>query len=253
MILRSTVVLLSLGAAASVQQMSSHGFKLQQMRFDRVRAAAQKKEESLKLLLSRHGLSYPPRRLYIRAFKRERNVEVWAADEATKPLTLIKEYKACEVSGDLGPKRRQGDGQVPEGFYFIDRFNPLSNFHLSLGINYPNPSDRILGDKGNLGGDIFIHGGCATIGCIPITDAGIQELYLLAVEAKSSGQQSIPVHIFPTRLDDAAIRQLTSGYSHNQDLVRFWLNLKQGYDAFERTRRVPGVSVDRKGHYQFSR
>lgn len=104
---------------------------------------------------------------------------------------LIKDYQICSLSGELGPKRQQGDLQVPEGFYWIDRFNPASNFYLSLGINYPNQFDRILGKSGELGGDIFIHGGCVTIGCIPITDDKIKELYLIAVEAKSNGQDGV--------------------------------------------------------------
>jgi murein L,D-transpeptidase YafK len=97
----------------------------------------------------------------------------------------IKTYTVCATSGLIGPKRMQGDLQIPEGFYYIDRFNPYSNFYLSLGINYPNTSDRILGDKNNLGGDIFIHGDCVTIGCLPITDSEIKELYIFCVEAKT--------------------------------------------------------------------
>ena len=77
--------------------------------------------------------------------------------------------------GQPWPQATQGDSQVPEGFYHMDRFNPLSNFHLSLGVSYPNQSDRILGASGRLGGDIFIHGDCVTIGCVPITDEGIRE------------------------------------------------------------------------------
>ncbi|HET9532720.1 MAG TPA: L,D-transpeptidase family protein, partial [Blastocatellia bacterium] len=147
---------------------------------------------------------------------------------------MVKQYAFCASSGGLGPKRRQGDGQIPEGFYHIDRFNPVSNFHLSLGINYPNRSDRILGGAGRMGGDIFIHGGCATIGCVPITDDGIKELYIVAVAARSYGQSAIPVHIFPTKLDSAGMKRLERKFNGEARLLDFWLNLKLGFDFFER-------------------
>jgi hypothetical protein len=107
------------------------------------------------------------------------------------------------MAGELGPKRKQGDNQTPEGFYAISYFNPRSDFHLSLHIDYPNRRDRAAGADGvKLGGDIFIHGGCLSEGCLAITDEGIRELYWLAVEARSVGQRRIPVHIFPARLGD---------------------------------------------------
>ena len=120
---------------------------------------------------------------------------------------LVKRYDVVgcmgqdsPVSGILGPKRQEDDWQIPEGFYHIDRFQPDSKFYISLGIGYPNTSDKILGVKDNLGCDIFIHGGCATVGCIPITDDQIKELYLVALETQSNSERRIPVHIFPARL-----------------------------------------------------
>ncbi len=108
--------------------------------------------------------------ILLRAYKQESELELWAKNKKDKQYTLLKTYKICASSGTLGPKRKQGDIQVPEGFYVIDRFNPVSNFYLSLGVSYPNASDKILGVKGALGGDIFIHGNCVTIGCLPISD-----------------------------------------------------------------------------------
>ena len=83
-------------------------------------------------------------------------------------------------SGTTGPKRLQGDFQVPEGFYHINEFNPNSNYHLSMGLNYPNSSDRILSDSLRPGGEIYIHGSCVSVGCIPLNDDEIEELYLIA-------------------------------------------------------------------------
>src|SRR5690606_7945323 len=136
-------------------------------------------------------------------------------------------YPICARSGILGPKEKQGDGQVPEGFYYINRFNPVSNFHLSLGINYPNEADSRRNPKGNLGGDIFIHGSCVTIGCLPLTDNLIKEVYLLSIHAYANGQTKIPVYIFPFRMTDDQMMTYISQYSDNPSLVNFWKNLKQ--------------------------
>jgi len=205
-------------------------FKEDQLRYARVREAAKQKASHLKQLFADQGLPYPPGQIFIRIFKQEQIVELWGLSKKDAKFHLVTSYPICAPSGILGPKRRQGDLQVPEGFYHIDRFNPFSNFHLSLGLNYPNASDRVLGVKGNLGGDVFIHGACVTIGCVPITDDEIKELYLAAVEARSNGQRNIPVHIFPARLDDRGLERLQKIFSERADLLSFWENLKPGYD-----------------------
>src|SRR5262249_603930 len=145
-----------------------------------------------------------------------------------------------------------GDEQVPEGFYTLDWFNPQSNFHLSLHISYPNRSDRILGSRDNPGGNIFLHGNCVTIGCVPITDEGIKEGYWLAVLARSSGQKEIPMEIFPARLDDAGLDRLVPYYRDRPQLLAFWQNLQEGYRQFEREHRPPKVGVDSAGRYVFA-
>ncbi|HWP45014.1 MAG TPA: L,D-transpeptidase family protein [Blastocatellia bacterium] len=218
-----------------------------------MRAAAAEKAARIKEMFRRKGINFPPDSILLRVFKRERVLELWARDSKADRFELVKQYAVCSSSGQLGPKRRQGDGQIPEGFYQVDRFNPVSNFHLSLGIDYPNRSDRILGGAGDLGGDIFIHGGCVTIGCVPITDEGIKELYLIAVEARSSGQTAIPVHIFPSRLDEAGMRRLEREYAGDGRLIEFWRNLKEGFDLFESRRKLPVVRVDRRARYAFGR
>jgi murein L,D-transpeptidase YafK len=182
-------------------------------------------------------------------FKREAIMEIWTRQARIDTFVLLTEYKICASSGNPGPKRRERDGQVPEGFYQIVDFNPRSNFYLSLGIDYPNRSDRILGAAGYLGGDIYIHGECVTTGCIPITNDKIKELYLMAVEAKSAGQTRIPVHIFPTRLDEVGMRSLKNDFRDNQNLIDFWTNLKEGFHYFEKHHRSPVVTVGQSGRY----
>jgi murein L,D-transpeptidase YafK len=246
------VLSLTFTMICACQPTDSQNFSDKQQRHPRVRTAFEEKDGPLRSLFADKGILYPPQKLFIRIFKKEKILEVWAFSASDAVFKLAKRYAICRTSGNLGPKRREGDLQIPEGFYFIDRFNPKSNFHLSLGINYPNQADRVLGKKGNLGGDIFIHGGCATIGCVPITDEYIKEVYWLAVQAKSNGHAKIPVHIFPTELDDQTMRRLKTTFPNDDALINFWKNLKTGYNWFEKSRKLPKISVNRQGLYQFS-
>ncbi|MDR0660921.1 MAG: L,D-transpeptidase family protein [Prevotellaceae bacterium] len=170
-------------------------FKERQKKYPRVRQAYADKEKVAEKSLADNGIKASTLQPHLRTFKQEKELQVWAKNKNDEKYTLIKTYKFRSLSGALGTRRKQGDRQVPEGFYRIDRFNPYSNFYLSLGISYPNKSDQVLGVKGKPGGDIFIHGDCATIGCIPITDDKIKELYVYCVEAKNNNTL-IPVTIF---------------------------------------------------------
>ncbi len=117
-------------------------------------------------------------------------------------------------------------------------------------MSYPNRADVILGEKGRLGGDIFIHGDCVSIGCIAITDAMIDEVYTLAVLARARGQRRIPVHIFPGRLDEEGMAYFERRYGGA--LLEFWKNLSVGYRWFEEKKALPKVDVLADGRYAFS-
>lgn len=213
----------------------------------RLRAALANTQGALERHFAERGLPFPPREVFLRAFKHERELELWAKN-ASGEWVLAKTFPVCMASGEAGPKRRLGDLQVPEGFYHVDRFNPWSDFHLSLGINYPNESDRILGERGRLGGDIFIHGSCVSIGCLAITDPLIEELYAVTWLARGRGQREIPVHIFPARMDGPAMRELRAEAS--AELLRFWEDLELGYRWFEEKRRLPRIRVGSDGRYR---
>lgn len=225
-------------------------FRRGQERFPRVRAARAQAQPRLDALFRAAGLTYPAREIFLRAFKMEGELELWARDDNAAPFTLVKTYAICASSGTIGPKRRQGDLQVPEGFYHVSGFNPWSRFHLSLRVDYPNRADRILGGDGDLGGDIFIHGSCVTIGCIPLLDDPIEEVYLAAIDARDSGQARIAVHIFPCRFAGGWLRLEREAW-RRPGLMEFWRNLKEGYDHFERGHRLPTVWVTRDGRYAF--
>ena len=216
---------------------SSATFWRQQLRYPRVRAARAVAGPVVAARLHAHALAPDRLEILFRLLKTHRELEVWARNRNGGPFELLHAYPLAATSGTLGPKRRAGDGQVPEGFYEIDRFNPNSNFHLSLGLNYPTAAERALGEP-DPGGDIFIHGGKVTIGCLPITDAGIKEVYLLAVLARAAGQAVIPVHIFPFPITDAELAQ-RAGSPH----LAHWRGLRAGYAYFEQHHEPAGLAA----------
>ncbi len=226
------------------------GFKEEQMAFPRVRDAYAEKGEWMRQLLRDGGLEAGDLKLYIRIFKQEKELEVWAKKKEEPGYFLLHTIPVCRTSGSPGPKRKQGDRQIPEGFYHIDRFNPASRFHLSLGINYPNVSDRILGDPGRPGGDIFIHGSCVTIGCVPVTNRRIKELYILCVEAVNNGQHNIPVTIFPARMTDPNLEELRKDLPAGRGCAGLWEDLKRAYDRFESGHQLPRIEFLADGRHR---
>lgn len=220
-----------------------------QLGYPRVRTAYLEKEDAVKKLFRDKNLVYTGFNLFIRVFKQEALLEVWIKSNGKQNYTLLHTYDVCAGSGTSGPKRKEGDFQVPEGVYSINHFNPSSNFHLSLGLNYPNASDRILSDSQKPGGEIYIHGNCVTVGCLPLTDDKIKELYVLAVEARNNGQDNISVHIFPCRMSSNRFAVIQKDYPQH---IRFWNNLKPVFDDFEKTKRLAHVSVNSKGEYRLT-
>src|SRR5215467_5285792 len=208
------------------------------------------KEDTLQKQFAAKKLVWPAKYIYIRSFKYDSQMEVWVKNDIKDPFQLFKTYKICALAGTLGPKRMAGDFQVPEGFYYINEFNPRSNYYLALGINYPNVSDRILSDSLQPGGDIYIHGSCVTVGCIPMTDQQIDELYILAAHAKDAGEDFIPVHIFPIRYNvKRSVDYLSKLTKDDPELKQFALRLEDAFDYFEKYRQVPVIMVDEKGGY----
>ena len=214
--------------------------------------ALKRKEDTLQKQFQARGLEWPAKYLYIRDFKYDGQLEIWVKNDRKEQFKLFKTYRVCALAGTLGPKRMAGDYQVPEGFYYINEFNPNSNYYLSLGINYPNQSDRILSDSSRPGGDIYIHGSCVTVGCIPVTDQQIDEIYILAAYAKASGQDYIPVHIFPIRYSNKkGVEYLNALTKNDKQLKAFADKLENVYDHFELTRQLPVIMTNRSGDYVY--
>ncbi|HHH26986.1 MAG TPA: hypothetical protein ENK57_01370 [Polyangiaceae bacterium] len=211
----------------------------------RVAEARRTKLAVVEQLFEEAGLSYPPAELLLRGFKRERQLEVWATSTAGEPMRRVATYSICAASGVLGPKRQEGDGQVPEGYYRISYLWPKSAFYLAMKVGYPNVSDRRLGHPTMPGSDIMIHGGCASIGCLAMSDERIQEIYVMASEVQ--GRAPVTVHLYPTR-DRTWLAEQPAWQEHGA----FWDNLYEGFDLFEASHRPPQVQVDIRGAYRFT-
>lgn len=218
----------------------------EQLKYSRVRAAYAEKKELIDTRLEEMGLTKSNHRVMVKAYKYEQIVRVFVRSKSEGKWKVYRQYPFCWFSGELGPKRKQGDFQIPEGYYKINHFNPYSTFHLSLGVSYPNKADRIKSMASDKGGAIYMHGGCATIGCIPIEDEPIKEVYILSVLAINNGQSSVPIHIFPFDYSrpkfDAAILK----YPEHQE---FWSNLFESEQLFIQDSVQRQVSVNSSGNY----
>jgi murein L,D-transpeptidase YafK len=192
-----------------------------------------------------------PGEVFLRWFKREAELELWARNPGRR-FRLISTYPILASSGEPGPKRREGDRQVPEGFYEIDRFNPQSAYHLSLGLNYPNAADLVLSDHDEPGSDIFIHGSNVSIGCAPLGDDAIEEVYLAAFDARKYGQAKIQVHVFPARMSGPEWEAFASEQiARRPELADFWAQLRPAFEHFEKHRTLPEINIESDGRYVF--
>lgn len=245
-----TAVLLIFGIAL-VSFTFHTDFLTEQKKYERVRTAVKDKQDYVGKQLSESKITLDNLNLLLVAYKDNDVLDVYAKTKQATNYKKILTYQICSRSGQLGPKRKEGDGQVPEGFYHIDRFNPKSNFYLSLGINYPNLSDKRKSKASSLGGDIFIHGSCVTVGCLPMTDDYIKEIYLLAAHARNNGQTKIPVYVFPFKMTDESLSSYKSRYKANKELISFWDNLKTGHDKFLKDLKELNIKVTDNGDYTF--
>lgn len=140
--------------------------------------------------------AYPPGRVTLLASKSEAQLELWAASKHGG-YRLVHRYPIQGLSGELGPKLREGDKQVPEGVYAIESLNPNSSYHLSMKLDYPNAFDRDRAQadrRTHPGTNIFIHGKTRSVGCLAMGDPAIEELFVLIAD---TGVEAVRVLIFP--------------------------------------------------------
>jgi len=191
------------------------------------------------------GVEYPPQRFALLGFKLERELHLLASGSG-RDLTFIRSYPIQGMSGTLGPKLHEGDGQVPEGIYGIVYLNPNSVAHLSLALSYPNEYDRARAaedGRDTLGGDIMIHGGSASSGCLAMGDDAAEELFVLAAE--SSWEEAVVV-LSPVDFRRHALPvEYRAGPPWVEDLyARLRAELERFPDGHQRSSRntFPGVA-----------
>ena len=217
-----------------------------QLKYKHVKQAYDEKLIEIKTTLSTFQYEVTDFELMIKAYKYEEIMTVYVRKKSTNEWFLYERFPFCNTSGTLGPKIREWDGQIPEGYYFVNDFNPYSSFLLSLGVSYPNAADKLKRPDPKKGDGIYIHGGCATIGCIPIQDDPIMELYILAVLAKNNGQGQIPVHIFPFEYSEVKMDIASRQFPEHVD---FWKNIFSIEMNFDSTHVQSAVGIDKVGNY----
>lgn len=138
---------------------------------------------SATLALAQEPVSLGPQADLIMVYKSSRKMVLFNNEI---PLATYRIDLGFAPSGD---KNQSGDGRTPEGTYYIDRRNPDSRFHLSLGLSYPNTEDIAEAAARGVdpGGDIFIHGGPRsfwqnfvqdwTAGCISVNNREIEQIW----------------------------------------------------------------------------
>jgi len=168
-------------------------------------------------------------------------------DSVKQQYKLFKTYRIAGNSGVLGPKLAEGDRQMPEGFYEVKKsaLNPNSRYHLSFNIGYPNSYDRYHKRTGSF---IMVHGSNVSIGCYAMTDAGIEEIYLLVEAALQNGQKTVPFHTYPFRFQQGWKKQV----GQNHQCATFWSELEPAYHHFN-THHTPAKVAHAKGKYVITR
>ena len=173
---------------------------------ERVAQHATAVEQRLQARFTSASLLYPGQQLAFVAFKDVRRLEVYGRMSSDHPWSFVTEYPILAASGSLGPKLREGDRQVPEGVYRAELLNPNSKFHLSIRLDYPNAFDRQIArsdGRTQLGGDIMIHGGAASIGCLAIGNEGAEDLFVLTALV---GKEQVRIVVSPTDFRETAAR-----------------------------------------------
>jgi murein L,D-transpeptidase YafK len=179
----------------------------------------------------------------IRTYKKEAELEIWKM-KSNGEYGLLKTYPMCRWSGQLGPKKREGDMQVPEGFYSIapGQMNPNSHYYLAFNVGYPNAYDRAYG---RTGGNVMVHGVCSSAGCFSMTDEQVADIYAIARDSFAGGQREVQLQSYPFHMTAENMAKFRLDPN-----IDFWKNLKDGSDHFEVTKNEPSVLVCGK-HYVF--
>lgn len=175
--------------------------------------------------------------VFIRAFKQEKRLHLYVQPGGAGRFVEFANWPICAASGVLGPKKAEGDKQVPEGVYGVtpEAMNNASSYHLSMNVGYPNAFDQALGRTGSF---IMIHGRCESVGCLAMTDPVIEDIWTLVSAAHRAGQTKVDVHIFPF-VSSAKVLE-----SHTQsEHLAFWTDLMAIQNAFDTIGLPPTIAI----------
>jgi len=197
------LIFLGLGALVLERRMSNR-------EQDRLRQYEPTAGVRVKDFFDKAGVPFPPARVTFVGLKTERKLQVYASG-GEGALRFVHEYPIQAASGQIEPKLQEGDNQVPEGIYKINSLNPNSLYHLALRVGYPNDWDqehaRTDGRK-KLGGDIMIHGGAGSCGCLAMGDPVAEDLFVLAAR---TGVENVRIVLCPV---DFRLRDIPSPSPH---------------------------------------
>ena len=208
---------------------------------NRVVEAKRRKEKNLLAELQQLDIKADNLEILFIAVKEAKILEVYVKRKTQKQYRWFKSYLFSTFSGVLGPKKQEGDKQIPEGFYQITHLNPNSKYHLSLGLNYPNPYNQANAFTGSA---IFIHGGMESVGCIAIGDDAIEEVYVLTEMAQQNGQKDISILIYPYTMHAEKHKEMLE--TTDEATALFWDKLATSYQYFQEN-KVP-LSYEFKGN-----
>ena len=174
-----SITFIAIALAISVN--GQYSFVDYQKSFVKVADVFRRKEDSLRRQFESKGLQWPAKYVYIRSFKYDSQLEVWVKNSVKESFKLFKTYKICAMAGSLGPKRMQGDYQVPE--IFIISINYLVAPMPIARIKLSNASDRCWATL-SLGGDIYIHGSCVPGVPSPSTTIRLKTMLLQVMQGR---------------------------------------------------------------------
>jgi murein L,D-transpeptidase YafK len=187
-------------------------------------------EPELKHFFKQAHVSYPPKKIALLAFKKEQNLQLWAKNK-NKTWRYIHTYPLTASSGALGPKLKEHDFQIPEGIYKLTAFNPFSQMHLSMKINYPNAFDKkkaLQEGRKQLGGNIFLHGKAESVGCLAIGNHAINQIFMLSHQV---GLNQVQLIIAPNDL--RLKKPKTKLHTQPRWLPELYQRIEKKLDAFQ--------------------
>jgi murein L,D-transpeptidase YafK len=207
--------------------------------------------------IRKNTLDYGNLDLLFVVYKSELEFQVWAKNKNNdSAYTFISSYPITDSNvARPGPKSRYGDSLTPEGIYSV-YFYPAfrwSDFHLAFRVSYPNRLDHARRSywnvQGKPGGGINIHGYCISIGCIPLGNPVIDEVYLLTRTNQRNGSDT-RIMIFPFKFDSQTTKnRYYNEFRNNNRITEFWDSLEDCHAYFKTTNKIPEFMHDQNTGY----